>query len=371
MNNTKKSSLLVVDDTPDNISVLRGILGGDYAIKVANSGQLALEIVAQQPPDLILLDVMMPGMSGHDVCRQIKQNEAAKHIPIIFVTALGEEENETEGFELGAADYITKPVKASVVRARVRAHLALADQRSHLAQLVEARTKELELSNRELENSNLQLEHSNRQLEQTHLIMLQQLGRAADYRDNETGKHVVRVGNFSKLLGLASGLPASQAELLMYASMMHDTGKIGIPDHVLLKPGKLTDEEFEVIRKHPEIGAEIIGEHDADVLKMAKQIALTHHEKWNGQGYPHGLSGEGIPLVGRIVAIADVFDALTCIRPYKRAWPIESALELIEKEAGQHFDPRLVRLFLGIETEVRRIATEYSDAANGNNVGTS
>ncbi len=350
MSDTEKNTLLVVDDTPENIDVLRGILGGDYMVKIANNGSLALKIVAAQPPDLILLDVMMPGMDGYEVCRQLKENETTRDIPIIFVTARGEVADETLGFELGAADYITKPVSPPIVHARVRAHLALSNQRRHLEQLVAKRTGELERTNRELEK--------------THLVMLQQLGRAADYRDNETGMHIVRVGNFSKLLGLASGLMESQAELLMYASMMHDIGKIGIPDHILLKPGKLTEEEFKVIKKHPEIGAQIIGDHDAEVLKMAKQIALTHHEKWDGQGYPHSLSGENIPIVGRIVAIADVFDALTCIRPYKRAWSIEDALGLIVKETERHFDPNLVKLFLSLETEVRRIASEYSDAAD-------
>lgn len=353
MSNTEKNTLLVVDDTPANIDVLRGILGADYTIKIANNGPLALKIAAEQPPDLILLDVMMPGMDGYEVCRQLKRNEATRHIPIIFVTARGEVADETLGFELGAADYIVKPVSPPIVCARVRAHLALSDQHRYLEQLVAERTGELE--------------RNNRQLEETHLVMLQQLGRAADYRDNETGMHIMRVGNFSKLLGLAAGFPESQAELLMYASMMHDIGKIGVPDHILLKPGKLTAEEFDVIRKHPEIGAEIIGEHDAEVLKMAKQIALGHHEKWNGQGYPYGLSGTDISVVARIVAIVDVFDALTCIRPYKRAWPIKDALELIEKEAGQHFDPELARLFLNMETEVRRIAVEYSDVASTSN----
>ena len=350
MSNTEKNTLLIVDDTPENIDVLRGILSADYTVKIANSGQLALKIVAALPPDLILLDVMMPGTDGYEVCRQLKANEATRHIPVIFVTALGEAEDETLGFELGAADYIVKPVSPPIVRARVRAHLALSDQRHGLEQMVAERTGDLE--------------RSNRQLEKTHLIMLQQLGRAADYRDNETGMHIVRVGNFSKLLGLASGFLEAQAELLMYASMMHDIGKIGVPDHILLKPGKLTAEEFEVIKKHPEIGAEIIGEHDAEVLKMAKQIALWHHEKWNGQGYPHGLSGTDIPVVARIVAIVDVFDALTCVRPYKRAWPVEDAFALIEKEAGQHFDPELTKMFLNMETEVRRIAVEYSDTAD-------
>jgi len=350
MSSTEKNSLLVVDDTPENIDVLCGILGADYTVKIANNGQLALKIASAQSPDLILLDVMMPGMDGYEVCRQLKKNEATRHIPVIFVTARGEVADETLGFELGAADYITKPVSPPIVHARVRAHLALSNQRRYLEHLVAERTSELE--------------RSNRQLEKTHLVMLQQLGRAADYRDNETGMHIIRVGNFSKLLGLASGFMESQSELLMYASMMHDIGKIGIPDHVLLKPGKLTEDEFEIIKKHPEIGAQIIGDHDAEVLKMAKQIALTHHEKWDGQGYPHGLGGENIPITGRIVAIADVFDALTCIRPYKRAWSIESALELIVKEAGRHFDPGLVKLFLGLETEVRQIAVEYSDAAD-------
>ncbi|WP_435627318.1 HD-GYP domain-containing protein [Candidatus Ferrigenium straubiae] len=349
MGNAEKNTLLVVDDTPENIDVLCGILGADYTVKVANSGQLALKIAAAQSPDLVLLDVMMPGMDGYEVCRQLKENEATRHIPVIFVTALGEIKDEALGFELGAADYIVKPVSPPIVRARVQAHLALSDQRYGLQQLVAERTVELE--------------HSNRRLEETHLIMLKQLGRASDYRDNETGKHVARVGHFSRLLGLAAGFLESRAELLMYASMMHDTGKIGVPDHILLKPGKLTDEEFEIMKRHPEIGAGIIGEHDAEVLKMARQIALGHHEKWNGKGYPYGLSGTDIPVVARIVAIADVFDALTCVRPYKRAWPIEDALALIEKEAGQHFDPELVRLFMGMEAEVRRIAVEYRDTA--------
>lgn len=347
MTETRKNTLLVVDDTPENIDVLRGLLEEDYVVKVATRGQLALKIVAAQPPDLILLDVMMPEMDGYEVCRQLKENEDTRHIPVIFVTAKGEADDEAKGFELGAADYITKPVSPPIVRARVRAHLELADQRRYLRDLVEERTGELE--------------RSNRKLRQTYLSMIQQLSRAADYRDNETGLHVMRVGHYSKLLGLASGMMPSRAELLMHASMMHDIGKIGIPDHVLLKPGKLSDEEFDIIKTHPEIGAKIIGDSDAEVLQMAKQVALTHHEKWNGKGYPHGLSGNDIPLVGRIVAIADVFDALTCVRPYKAAWPVEKAMALIAYEAGQHFDPELARLFLNSQADVERIVREYSD----------
>ena len=350
MSDAKKYTLLIVDDAPENIDVLRMILSDSYIVKAATSGQMALKIVALQPPDLILLDVVMPGVSGYEVCRQLKENDATRDIPVIFVTARSDVEDEALGFEFGGADYITKPVSPSTVRARVRAHLALANQHYCLQTLVSERTSELMLSNQKLE--------------QTHLTMIRQLGKAADYRDNETGLHVVRVGNYSKLLGLASGLKQASAELLMYASMMHDIGKIGVPDHILLKPAKLTPDEFEIIKSHPGIGAEIIGDHDAEVLKMAKDVALTHHEKWNGSGYPQGLAGCDIPLVGRIVAIVDVFDALTCIRPYKTAWPVEMALELISNEAGQHFDPELVRLFLGEEAEVRRIAVEYSEAVH-------
>jgi len=348
MSDTGKSTLLVVDDTPENIDVLRGILGTEYSVKVANSGPLALKIAFSQPPDLILLDIMMPGMDGYEVCRQLKGNEATRHIPVIFVTALADIEDEAQGFELGASDYIIKPVSPPIVRARVRSHLDLSDQRRFLEHLVAERTSELE--------------HSNRQLEKTHLVMLEQLGRAADYRDNETGKHVLRVGNFSRALALAYGLTESQAEMLMYASMMHDIGKIGVPDHILLKPANLTAEEFEVVKKHPEIGAGIIGDHDAEVMKTAKEVALWHHEKWDGQGYPYGLSGTGIPIAARIVAIVDVFDALTSLRPYKEAWSVEEALALVVQEAGKHFDPELVRLFVGLEAQIRDIVTEYGDS---------
>ncbi|KAF0204991.1 MAG: response regulator containing a CheY-like receiver domain and an HD-GYP [Gallionellaceae bacterium] len=346
----EKSSLLVVDDTPENIDVLHGILSEDYIVKVATSGQMALKIVAMQPPDLILLDVMMPVMDGYEVCRQLKENQATRHIPVIFITARNKVADEAKGFELGAADYISKPVSPPIVRARVRAHLALADQRYYLQELVVERTSELE--------------RSNQKLEKTYLAMIQQLGRAADYRDNETGLHVLRVGNYSKLLGRAAGLLESHVELLMYASMMHDIGKIGIPDHILLKPGKLTEDEFDVMKSHSTIGAKIIGEQDAEILQMAREIALTHHEKWNGKGYPNGLSGSDIPLLGRIVAIVDVFDALTCVRPYKTAWPVEKALELISREAGQHFDPELVKLFFSLEADIRRVAIEYGEAVD-------
>lgn len=355
MRNTAKETILVVDDIPENIDLLCGILSNDYNMRVASNGQVALKIALEQSPDLILLDVSMPDMDGYEVCIILKTNDTTRHIPVIFVTALSDVQDESHGFELGASDYIIKPVSAPIVLARVRAHLDLADQRRNLERLVAERTMDLE-------NSNQQLESSNQKLRQSYLSMLLQLGRAAECRDSETGKHVLRVGNYSKLLGLASGFTESQAEMLMYASMMHDIGKIGIRDDILLKQGELTEEEFEIMKRHSEIGAEIIGDHDADMLEMAKYISLTHHEKWNGTGYPLGLRGEDIPIVGRIVAIADVFDALTTARPYKQAWPIERALEYLRYESGQHFDPELIRLFIGMEAEILQIAFTYSDA---------
>jgi putative two-component system response regulator len=337
-----KRTLLIVDDTPENIDLLRGILSPAYAIKVATSGRLALKLVNMKPlPNLVLLDVMMPDMDGYEVCRQIKGNAATRHIPIIFITARGEVDDVAHGFALGAADYITKPINAAIVQARVRTHISLHDERLLLEDQVRERT---------------------RQLEQLQLELILQLGRAAEFRDNETSAHTLRMAHFTHLLARRAGVGEKQADTLLYAAMMHDVGKIGIPDSILLKPGKLTDAEFKVIKTHCEIGANIIGKHDAEILRMAREVALTHHEKWNGQGYPHGLKGDEIPLVGRISALADVFDALTSLRPYKQPWPAEEAFALIAREAGEHFDPELAQLFISLEPELRRIQETYKDA---------
>ena len=348
MSSNERPVVLIVDDTPSNIDVLCGILADHYVLKVATSGPLALRIVRSTPVDLILLDVMMPGMDGHEVCRLLKADEATRSIPVIFVTARDEAEDEAYGLALGAADYLSKPVNQAVVLARVRTHLVLYDQRRHLESLVRERTNELEASNQ--------------QLTRTRYAIIAQLGRAAEYRDNETGMHVMRVGHLSRMLALAAGWGEHQAGMLLHASMMHDVGKIGIPDQVLLKPGKLSVEEFEIIKTHPAIGAEIIGEHDAELLVMAREVALTHHEKWDGSGYPKGLVAHDIPVSGRIVAVVDVFDALTSTRPYKQPWPVEKALGLIRDSASTHFDPALATLFLECEQEVREIMARYADS---------
>ena len=237
------------------------------------------------------------------------------------MTALSEEQDETEGFAVGGVDYITKPISPAVVKARIKTHLSLvqADE-----------------------------------LKRTRLQVVQRLGRAAEYKDNETGMHVLRMSHYSKVLALAYGLSEDQAETLLHAAPMHDIGKIGIPDHIMLKPGKLTDEEFAVMKTHPEIGAEILGEADSDLLRIAKSVAMTHHEKWDGNGYPKGLKGEDIPVEGRIVAVADVFDALTSKRPYKEAWTVEKTLSVMKSEAGSHFEPRLITL---LEENLEEILT--------------
>ena len=348
MNEASRKTILVVDDTQENIDVLTGILSDGYTVKVATSGRLALKVAfSAKPPDLILLDVMMPEMDGYEVCRLLKADERTRNIPVIFVTAKSEVEDEIYGFSQGAADYIVKPISAPIVLARVKTHLALYDHSSHLKGLVQERTASLQIKSRELE--------------ETRLEIIRCLGRAAEYRDNETGFHVVRMANYVKLLAIKSGLTKFESEQFMYAAMMHDIGKIGIPDNILLKPGKLTSEEFDIIKKHPKTGAFIIGEHKHDLLNLARVIALTHHEKWNGKGYPNGLKGESIPLAGRLTAIADIFDALTSVRPYKEAWSVDEALDLIQKEAGEALDPRLAALFIGLRPEVEKIMQTFCD----------
>ena len=314
MNARARPVILVVDDESSNLQLLRQILQNDYALLFAKDGARALELARQERPALILLDVMMPGMSGHDTCRQLKAAPLTAAIPVIFVTALNDMRDELSGFEAGAVDYITKPLSPAIVRARVRTHLSL------------VRIDELK---------------------ETRLQIVQRLGLAAEYKDNETGLHVIRMSHYARLLGVAAGMDEAAADDLLHAAPMHDVGKIGIPDRILQKPGKLDADEWAVMQTHARIGADIIGEHAAGgMLALAREIALSHHEKWDGSGYPNGLAGEAIPLAGRIVAVADVFDALTSMRPYKRAWPVPDAVGYLQAQQGSHFDARLVELFV-------------------------
>lgn len=340
--NAAQATILVVDDTPSNITVLVEILRVGYRVLAATSGEQALKIACgDPPPDLILLDVMMPVMSGHEVCERLKAESRTRKIPVIFVTAMNQVEDEARGFALGAVDYITKPVSPPIVKARVQTHLALYDQNRELERLVRERTAELR---------------------HTRLEIIKRLGRAGEFRDNETGMHVVRVAHYCRLLGEAVRMNEEDVDLLFHAAPMHDIGKIGIRDNVLLKPGKLDDEEIKIMRRHVPFGAEIIGEHNDGLLSMARLIALTHHEKWDGTGYHRSLKGEAIPLVGRITSIADVFDALTSVRPYKKAWPVQDAVTWIQREAGTSFDPELVKKFVAILPQILAVREKHSDA---------
>lgn len=320
--------LLLVDDEPLNLQVLRQVLNADYRLLFATDGATAIELALKEQPDLILLDVMMPNLSGLTVCARLKAEPATAHIPVIFVTALAEEQDETGGFAVGAVDYITKPISPPVVRARVRTHLSL----------VRAET-----------------------LRQTRLQIVQRLGRAAEYKDNETGLHVIRMSHYSRMIGEAIGYEAAEAEELLNAAPMHDVGKIGIPDAILRKPGKLDAAEWAEMQRHPLIGAEIIGSHPSGLLRRAHDIAIAHHEKWDGSGYPFGRRGEDIPLDARIVAVADVFDALTSVRPYKAAWPVEQALDYLREQSGAHFEPRLVEAFLDLQPRAREIMQRWGE----------
>jgi len=323
-----KQKILIVDDEPINLKVLNNILKETYKLIFAKSGSEALRLIEKEKPDLILLDVMMPEMTGYDVCEHLKQDTLYKGIPIIFVTALNDAVDEAKGLNIGAVDYISKPVTPAVVKARVKTHLSLIDID---------------------------------ELKRTRLQVIQRLGRAAEYKDNETGMHVMRMSHYSKIIALAYGHSEKQADALFLAAPMHDIGKIGIPDSIMLKPGKLTDEEFSIMKKHPEIGAEILGESDSDLIELAKIVAMTHHEKWDGTGYPKQLKGTEIPIEGRIVALADVFDALTSVRPYKAAWTVEDAIEFMRSQKNRHFDPELVDLFEQQLDQIVEIKNRWKD----------
>ncbi|MEO5327085.1 MAG: response regulator [Magnetococcus sp. THC-1_WYH] len=336
----EKRIILAVDDTPENLDVLKGILTPQFKVKAAINGAMALKIAQTQPPDLILLDIMMPGLDGYEVCRALKSNAATAAIPVIFVTAMSEIQNESKGFEVGGVDYLTKPVQPAIVMARVRTHLALAQQRRTCEELVQQRTQELDASQR---------------------AAIYMLGDAGHYNDTDTGVHIWRMAAYAGALARVAHWSVQEAAQLELAAAMHDSGKIGIPDTVLKAPRQLTRDEFEIVKAHAAIGADILKRGNSPLFRMAAAIALNHHEKWNGSGYPNGIAGEKIPEAARIVAIADVFDALTMKRPYKDPWPIDKALALLQRDAGSHFDPRLVVLFLSIMDEIKVIKNNFED----------
>lgn len=344
----KQCRVLLVDDTKANIDILIHALKDSYKLGVAMSGFSALDYLRRNAVDLILLDVMMPELDGFEVCRRLKMNPETADIPVIFITAMDRPEDKTRGFEYGAVDYITKPFDIAEVTARVQTHLTLVTAQEALKQ-----------QNVALEDM---VRDRTRELEETQLEIINRLGLASEYRDEGTGHHVQRISDYCRLLGRAAGLPHDEVDLIALASTMHDAGKIGISDSILLKPGALTDDEWRQMKRHSEIGGVLLSGSQSRLLRMAEEIALTHHERWDGTGYSRGLKGEEIPLHGRIVCICDVFDALVSERPYKKAWSVDDALSEISEWAGRQFDPWLAHMFVGLEQELKRIVASVRAA---------
>ncbi|MGY6277737.1 response regulator [Methylomonas sp. MgM2] len=322
--------ILIVDDTIANLQLLAGMLKeAGYKVRPAASGRIALDAIAKKAPDLILLDIKMPEMDGYKVCARLKANPATQPIPVLFISALSDVGDKLHAFEVGGLDYINKPFQIEEVKARVSTHLQLKALQDHMELKIRQGIAEIQALNQEIIDT------------QRELILT--LGEVCETRSHETGRHVVRVAEFSFLLAELAG--CDDAELIKHASPMHDLGKVAIPDHILNKPGKLTDEEWEIMKTHSELGYKMLSVSQRPLLNMAAIIAHQHHEKWDGSGYPQGLKGEEIHIAGRVTAIADVFDALSYERCYKPAWELDRVLRLFKEERGRHFDPYLIDLF--------------------------
>jgi putative two-component system response regulator len=340
-------TILIVDDSPENLTVLGDLLNGLYNVRAANSGARALQLAGQTPlPSLILLDVMMPGMDGYEVLERLRQAPSTRDIPVIFATAMDSVEDETHGLVLGAVDYITKPLRPAIVMARVRTHLELHRVRNQLKQ-----------ENALLQDEIAQRMHENKVIQG---VTIRALARLAETRDNETGNHILRTQAYVELLArlarvhprFAPELDENSIKLIAKSAPLHDIGKVGIPDHVLLKPGKLTPDEWVIMKTHAQLGADAIDMAVADIdepvsfLTFARQIVLSHHERWDGSGYPQGLSGDAIPLAARLMAVADVFDAMISRRVYKEPIPLAEVRASMSAERGRHFDPELIDAFI-------------------------
>lgn len=358
-----RPTVLIADDDADIATIVRTLLNTRYETRVAHNGKEALEIAfGAPPPGLVLLDVMMPGMSGYEVCRLLKADARTRDIPVIFLSALDEVRNEQKGFDVGAVDYVTKPISQAVLLSRVRTHLEL----KAAADLLKDKNAflEAEVGRRTFEVRAIQ-----------EAIMVA-MGSLAETRDNETGNHIRRTQNYVRALAtrlrphrrFATELNDEIIDLLYKSAPLHDIGKVGIPDAILLKPGKLTAEEFEIMKTHTTLGRDAIGAVErhlgapSSFLRFAREIALYHQEKWDGSGYPERRAGDAIPLSARLMALADVYDALISRRVYKPAFPHEKAVEIIHAGRGSHFDPDIADAFLDIRDEFRSIAANYADS---------
>lgn len=344
MNKPARARILVVDDAAELLVLIAKVLQQDgYEVITAIDAGDALTKAAEAPqPDLILLDVEMPGATGFDVCRVLKGDPATAEIPVIFLTGRTEPSEQIDGLDLGAVDYLAKPINSKLLRARVRIHLALANRRIELERLVEERT---------------------RQLESTRLQVIRRLGRAMEYHESAAvGNRVARVSQYARLIAEAAGAKPQLCELMMNAAPLYDIGKLGVPAELLRKPGKLSAPDWERVKKHPELGAEIIGEHEDPMLNLARMLALTHHEAWDGSGYPGGLQGNAIPWPGRVMAIVDTFEAMTTTQFHRDPLSIEAAAAQIEAGAGTRFDPALMDAFRSALPAMRTVREQYSDA---------
>jgi putative two-component system response regulator len=360
---TDKATVLVVDDTPDNLTLMSSLLKDEYKVKVANGGEKALKIAqSESPPDLVLLDIMMPGMDGYEVLDRLKHDPRTRDIPVIFLTAKAEVADEQKGLELGAVDYITKPISPPIMLARVRTHLSLKASADFLRDKADFLESEVARRTREV-----------MAIQDVTILAMASL---AETRDSDTGNHIRRTQFYVKVLAeklqhhprFAWYLTDQNINMLFKSAPLHDIGKVGIPDRILLKPGRFTPEEFEIMKTHTTLGREAI-EHaeralgtEVEFLKMAKEIALSHQEKWDGSGYPEGLAGDGIPVSARLMAVADVYDALISRRVYKDGMPHEKAVAIMVEGRGSHFDPDMIDAFLELESEFRTIAERYTDS---------
>lgn len=360
---TDRPTVLVVDDSPDNLSLMSELLRGRYRVKLANSGEKALGVAGKPPvPDLILLDIMMPGLSGYDVLREFKSREATRQIPVIFLTAMSSPEDEQRGLEMGVVDYITKPVSPPVVLARVATHLTLKasadylrDKNAFLEQEVARRTREVAA------------------IQDVTILAMASL---AETRDSDTGNHIRRTQHYVRLLAehlkphprFGYYLTDQVVDLLFKSAPLHDIGKVGVPDHILLKPGRFTPEEFAIMQTHTTLGRDAIQAAEDQLgmpvgfLDTAKEIAYLHQEKWDGSGYPTGAAGEEIPISARLMAVADVYDALISRRVYKDGMPHEQAVGIMREGRGTHFDPDVLDAFLALQDEFRAIAGRFADS---------
>ena len=336
--------ILVVDDDRTNLIMAERLLGNEYTIISVTSGEQALKFLAKRKPDLILLDINMPEMDGFEVMRNIKGNETWDKIPVIFLTADRDTETEVECLQMGAVDFVGKPFEPEIVRNRIRRTLEIEEYRKDLEGVVRRQTAKIEKIQREIIIS---------------------LANMIESRDGSTGQHVKRTSRYVEMIieqlsereMFSDDIDEAFIYNLIKAAPMHDIGKIKIPDHILQKPGKLNDEEFEEMKQHSPEGGKIIrmimeNIEEKDYIDVAYNVAVFHHEKWNGKGYPDGLAGEQIPLEARIMAVADVFDALVSKRCYKDAMPLDKAFHIIEESKGEHFDPQIAQVFLELRPQI-------------------